>query len=410
MAIAKNNIKGKPLAWILTMLYFTSYVTRINFAAVIQEIVTQTGFEKSSLSIILVVLSITYGTGQIVNGWIGDKIKPQNLIFTGLAIATTVNILFPLASHSIPLMTVLWAINGFAQAMMWPPIVKILVASCDDAMYGYSVIRISWGSSFGTILVYLTAPLIIKLAGWQAVFFASAGFGLVATLAWFFIKSHIGASEETKKEEPIPAPAKERLRLPRLAVFPLILISLGIIFQGMLRDGVSSWMPSYLAENFQMDNAASILLTVSLAIFSIVTFAIAGWLYRKFFTNEVTCGAVIFATSTIAALALFAFFEVGGVVLAVLMMMLITGCMHGVNLMLITHVPKRFKKYGNISTISGAINSCTYIGSAIFTYGVAVLAESIGWRWTVGVWALIALAGTLCCVIAAKPWRKFFNQ
>ena len=96
--------------------------------------------------------------------------------------------------------------------------------------------------------------------------------------------------------------------------------------------------------------------------------------------------------------------------MAVLMMTLITGCMHGVNLMLITHVPKRFKKYGNISTISGAVNSCTYIGAAISTYGVAVLAEQIGWRWTVGVWALIALAGTLACALAAKPWKRFYNQ
>lgn len=412
MKFIKNNIKGKPLAWILTMIYFASYVTRINFAAVIQEILTDLGYEKSALSIILVVLSITYGAGQIINGRIGDKIKPENLIFTGLILATAMNILFPFASHSIPLMTVLWGINGFAQAMMWPPIVKILVASCDDAMYGYSVIRISWGSSFGTILVYLTAPLIIKIASWQVVFYASATIGLLSAITWGLLKSHVGApaAEKPDQAEKDSEKADTRFRLPGGTVFPLILIALGIIFQGMLRDGVTSWMPTYLAENFSMDNSASILLTVSLAIFSIIIFSVAGWLYRKFFTNEVTCGAVIFAVATLSAIALFALFDFSGVIFAVLMMMLITGCMHGVNLMLITHVPKRFKKYGNISTISGAVNSCTYIGAAISTYGVAVLAETIGWRWTVGVWALIALAGTICCVIAMKPWKKFYDQ
>ena len=84
--------------------------------------------------------------------------------------------------------------------------------------------------------------------------------------------------------------------------------------------------------------------------------------------------------------------------------------MHGINLMLITHVPKRFKKYGNISTISGAVNACTYIGSAIFTYVVALLSEQIGWRYTVGVWAIIALLGTVCCFIAARPWKKFYQE
>ncbi len=410
MKLVKNNIQGKPLAWILTMIYFASYVTRINFSAVIQEIITDLGYEKSALSIILVVLSITYGAGQIVNGRIGDRIKPENLIFAGLIIATAMNLCFPFASGSIPMMTVLWAINGFAQAMMWPPIVKILVASCDDATYGYSVVRISWGSSFGTILVYLSAPLIIKIASWQTVFYASAAIGLLSALTWGLLKSRVGALPKKEEKAALKEKKQERLSLPRAAVLPLLLIALGIIFQGMLRDGVSSWMPTYLSEIFGLDSSASILLTVSLALFSIVTFAIAGWLYRRFFTNEVACGAVIFVTAALSALLLFGFFEVGGVILAVLMMTMITGCMHGVNLMLITHVPKRFKKYGNISTVSGAINSCTYIGAAISTYGVAVLAENIGWRWTVGVWAVIALLGTLCCLLAMKPWKQFFDK
>ena len=89
------------------------------------------------------------------------------------------------------------------------------------------------------------------------------------------------------------------------------------------------------------------------------------------------------------------------------MMTLLTGCMHAVNLMLVTHVPKRFKKYGNISTISGAINASTYAGSAIFSYGVSALSESIGWRNTVGVWAVIALLGIAVCLVAMRPWKAF---
>ena len=75
--------------------------------------------------------------------------------------------------------------------------------------------------------------------------------------------------------------------------------------------------------------------------------------------------------------------------------------------MLITHVPKRFKKYGGISTISGLINSCTYIGAAISTYGIALLSESVGWRGTIGVWFIIATLGAACCFVAAAPWKRF---
>ena len=397
-------IGGKKLAWALTLIYFSSYVTRINLAAVISEVVTATGFARTELAVALTCLSATYGVGQVVNGMLGDHVKPQNLILTGLIIATVINFSFPFLASSPLLMAILWGVNGFAQAMMWPPIVKILVANMDDNMYSYAVVRVSWGSSIATIAVYLVAPLIIGIAGWQGVFFFSALIGAIVTVLWFFMRRNILVPQA---QQNIGAPAKAHI--PHQALFPMAFIALGIIFQGMLRDGVTSWMPSYLAEIFNLGNRTSIFCTVSLAVFGMLSYSVATALYKRFFSNEVTCGGVVFAVSIAASLLLFLFFD-GGAVLTILLMATITSCMHGVNLMLITHVPKRFKKYGNISTISGAINACTYIGSAIFTYAVALLSEKIGWQSTVGVWAIIALLGTVCCFIAARPWRKFYQE
>ena len=73
---------------------------------------------------------------------------------------------------------------------------------------------------------------------------------------------------------------------PREAIFPIIFIGLAVICQGMLRDGVSNWMPSLLSETFNMGNSASILCTVSLSAFSMVAFILAGAFYKKFFKIE----------------------------------------------------------------------------------------------------------------------------
>ena len=63
-----------------------------------------------------------------------------------------------------------------------------------------------------------------------------------------------------------------------------------------------------------------------------------------------------------------------------------------------------------MSTASGIINACTYVGSAISTYGIAVLSDKIGWNFTVLIWALIAMFGTLICVFSAKKFDKeFYN-
>ena len=278
----KKMIIGKKLAWLFAFVYFTSYVTRINFAAVIQEVVDYTGFAKSELSIILVCMSISYGVGQIINGWIGDRIKPQNLIFVGLTTATVINILFPFFSSSIPAMCALWMINGFAQAMMWPPIVKIMVNTMDEVTYSSASVIVSLGSSIGTIFVYLTVPLIITLLSWQFVIFFSATVGVASTVIWGFVKNRVYDENQIiidEKDEKKPS----RLIFPKAAIFPLIFIALAIICQGMLRDGVSNWMPSLLSETFDMGNSASILCTVSLSVFSMLSFILAGAFYKKFF-------------------------------------------------------------------------------------------------------------------------------
>lgn len=85
---------------------------------------------------------------------------------------------------------------------------------------------------------------------------------------------------------------------------------------------------------------------------------------------------------------------------------LLIGCMHGVDLILISVLPPFFRKYGKISTMSGLLNAFTYVGSAVATYGIAFLVERTGWQVTTFVWFLTAAAGTVLCGICAPGWRR----
>ena len=116
------------------------------------------------------------------------------------------------------------------------------------------------------------------------------------------------------------------------------------------------------------------------------------------------CAGIFFFTGALSALALF-LLTGENAAFSVLFSALLTGSMHGVNLILICMIPPFFKPQGNVSTVSGILNSCTYIGSAISTYGIAVLSENIGWSNTLLVWLLIALLGTAICAACVKPWK-----
>ncbi|HHY23874.1 MAG TPA: hypothetical protein GX527_06500 [Clostridiaceae bacterium] len=55
----------------------------------------------------------------------------------------------------------------------------------------------------------------------------------------------------------------------------------------------------------------------------------------------------------------------------------------------------------------GLLNSCTYIGSAISTHGIAKISENAGWYITILSWSAIALIGTIICFSCAKAWEEF---
>ncbi len=401
----KKTLSAKQLTLLLTIVYFTGYMTRINFASIIQSIITETGFSKSTLSAVPVCLFVTYAIGQVVNGRLGDKFHPQSLILCGLCSTTVINFAFPFCSGSVLAMCVLWGINGFVQAMLWPPMVQIMVRSMSEDEYNANIPLLTIGSTAAKVAIFLLAPLVITLSSWKVVFYLCSGFAATATALFFYYRNAISMQELPTicTEE-----KKEGVRVPHSAIFPIVFIFLAIVLHGMLRDGLDTWMPSYLVEVFHFDDSTAILSRVFLAIFGLVSILLTKSIYRRFFKNEVACCAWLFVVSTLAAFVLFLTYDKGAV-LTIILMMLISGIQCGINLALISYVPKRFRYYGNISTITGLLDAFAYVGSAASTYGVAVIAENLGWQFTTGTWLVISALGLVCVLLAMRPWQRFYH-
>ena len=283
---------------------------------------------------------------------------------------------------------------------MWPPIVRLMTAFFSDEEYKSASVKISWGSSLGTIIIYLVSPLIITVSGWRGVFIFSAVCGIIMAFIWNKLCINVEVEKPvTSKGEKVKGDIKPLFT-------PLMFgIMLAIILQGMLRDGVTTWMPSYIGETYDLGTAVSILTGVVLPLFSIACFHISSALYRKKLTNPVLCAGVIFGAGAVSAIALYVLTG-SNPVFSVFFSALLTGSMHGVNLMLICMIPPFFQKYGVVSTASGVLNSCTYIGSAVSTYGIALISEKMGWNFTLLTWIVIAVLGTVVCFVCAKPWQK----
>jgi len=396
------EVKKKSSGYIALLFAFTymiSYMTRVNFGTIVSEMERSTGISRELLSMSLTGSFITYGTGQIISGICGDKFSPKKLISLGLTVTVCMNLLIPLCKSPYAMLAV-WCVNGFAQAFMWPPILRLMVALLSSEEYSKACVKVSWGGSAGTIAMYLISPLLISWFGWRSVFLFSAVMGILGLIVWNRFAFEPVAFESGQKSKPS---AKGLLT-------PTVLgIMAAIVLQGMLRDGITTWMPTYIGETFRLSSIISILTGVVLPVFSILCTQGAALLYAKGIKNPLLCAGVIFGSGAVSALALYLLCDSNAVVSA-LLAAVVTGCMHGVNFMLVSIIPRFFQKYGNTSTASGVLNACTYVGAASSTYGIAVLSARIGWQDTIGIWFLIALSGAVLCLICVKPWARTHSE
>ena len=403
---SKIDLKCKRAAWLCTFIYFASYITRINFAVMLVKICNDLAVEKTELSFVVVGLTVFYGAGQVLSGFLGDRIKPTLLITLG-AVTTVLCNSSMFFCETIPVMTAVWCINGLAQAMFWPPMVRLLASHFSDREYSFAIIRVSWGAQIATVLLYLVCPILLPVFNWRVVMLFCAAVATLLLVIWIvFVPKVFGSEMLTGKKTNTEERVAEKI--PASIFLPVALIIVGILCMGVLRDGVNNWMPSYLNEAFGMSEENSILSAVFPSIVAIAFFQIFGKIQQKLVKNEVLCASIIFCISTLSALVLY-LLPGSSPIISTAMMSLIVGCMHGVNLMLITIVPKRFVKYGIVSTMSGVLNACTYVGSAVSTYGFAALSEVRGWGFTILMWFVVSALGVAITLAASFIWKKHYK-
>lgn len=402
--VNKKDISG--FVMLCCFLYAASYITRINFSALISEIIDAENITKSSASLITTALFVSYGAGQLIFGAIGDRVSSIKMIFFGMLATSILNLFMLFFSGNVPFMTATWFLNGFAQAIMWPSLAKITSDYLDVDGYKNSCVSIAVASNVATVGMYVISPLLLYVMPYKMIFLLCGAVGILMTIWWKIkIPFYEGRREKiaTSVLEPRGNFTKKGIGS---GVFVMLSgICIAICIQGILKDGITTWTPSFIKEVYNLPSSLSILITVTIPIFSIISYKMGGYIHRRFIKNEIFCASVFFLTASLASFLLSAVYR-GNPIVCVLLAGVITGCMHGVNLMLICMIPGRFEKGGNVALVSGVFNFVSYAGSSISTYLIAKFAEIYNWQKTVLLWAVLSALGMLICLLCVRTFKK----
>ena len=186
--MSKENLLHNPkiLVALCCLVYSASYVTRLDYAAVLVEIVQDLQIAKTTASIAVTGSFITYGIGMVIFGMSGDVIKPRLLVSIGLLGTSLINLFMGLLSN-IHIMIGTWCFNGFFQAMLWPSLSRMLAENLPPEKSPGAVATVSAVAQVATLGIYLLSPMVIRISGWRTVFLLAAGIGVIVILLW-----HVG--------------------------------------------------------------------------------------------------------------------------------------------------------------------------------------------------------------------------
>ena len=132
--------------------YVVAYLCRVNFSSAMLKLSGEMQVSAAQLGAAGSAFFVVYALGQLVNGYIGDKISPYRFVTIAICGTGVLNLAIAMVDEYLPLL-VLWTLNGYFQSMLWGPLMRIL-SQWFEARH---TMRISVGMSMSMVVGYITS-------------------------------------------------------------------------------------------------------------------------------------------------------------------------------------------------------------------------------------------------------------
>lgn len=383
------------LCW---MAYFVSYLARHNFSSVMPALAREGVLGTEQAGFANTAYFLAYGSGQIVNGLLGDRTSPRWQIFVGMAGAAVCNFLMLLSSPAV--MLICWCLNGYFQSMLWPSVIRVFAERLSGEQRTRAGVNIVSSMAAGSLGSYLLSALMLHFGSWRGAFVLPACLLMLAGALWLLCyRDGVPAAPG-----PQPSDAKKTAGGSARMLTCAAWLLFPVLVHGMLKDGVPAWVPTYLYERFGVSDAMATAVTMLLPVVNVLGAYMAGRANRRTPGKELQCASHFFLMST-ATLALILLTGTKNVFMTGFLFALLTAFMMAVNTLLINLVPLHFRREGRVASLSGLLNAIAYFGSAAASSLVGFTVRTGGWNTAVCSWTGAALAAFIYC--AALRRKQF---
>lgn len=360
--------------------YSAIYLCRFNLSIIAPLLETEGRINAAQYGIISGGFLVVYSIGRLINGYIGDKLRAKSIIAVGLFGAGMCNVLlgfFP----SFWSLLLFWLLNGYAQSMLWGPLLDTVTRQYDEKKSKYIASLLITSVATGSIAGIAFATFSSTVIGLDAAFILP---GVIAILISGIVLLTFHPTQLRPHQISQNATIGRLIRNKELSS-----MILSAALHGVIKDNLNAWVPIYLAFKFHTD-----IKSISYYVFAIPFLGLIGRLlhpviYHIFRKREIMVPIIAFAACAISAIPLV--FGTMPIQIDAILLCALAASVSMVNTSILSVYPMRYAQQGCVSTVSGLLDFATYMGAGLSSAIFGFFIESSGYSVIFYTWIAVSV-------------------
>ncbi|MBQ9912611.1 MAG: MFS transporter [Clostridia bacterium] len=369
--------KSNFLIFLCWAAYTFAYVARLNYNASMVEILAQLGTTKEAAGTVSSFFFFAYGSGQLVNGLLSKRYNTKYSVALALGASSVINLSMTFC-QGIESMKYLWLLNGIFQSVLWSSLIKTLSDNLADSKLSGAVMVMSTTVASGTFIAYGLAALFSFLGlSWTLIFYVAAILAGATAILWLTGMNSL--QKEKRKAEITDVKKKSNLSFTPAFITGLAVILICAVTNGFIKDGITTWVPSILKEEFGMPPSLSIIVTLLLPLLSVFGTSLVNALHKKQKDENALNGIFYLAAVILTGMIIFTM-KLSSVPVTLLLFGGIACLMAAVNNVITSVVPLYSRDKIDSGLSAGLLNTFCYVGSTLATSLLGRIADTKGWN------------------------------
>lgn len=392
----KNTQKAWRIGSFCIATYLASYVTRNILSVSTPEMIKEAFFTKEYTGLLTSISFIFYAAGQLINGFIGDRVHPKYMIIMGLGISSVSTFVIPIFDNRILHFTA-FALIGFGLSMLRGPLMKV-ISENTAATHARMICTLFSMAGFAGPLIASILSIFFK---WRAVFTATGVMSVVITV---LAVAAITALEKRGEIKFVPKYDKGIagiLNVFKLEdfIFYMLISSIGEI----AGSSITFWIPTYTTEHLGFSNDAASTIYSVVSFSTLFTPFITLLIYEKLIRNGIKLALVMYVISAVFFIAVR--FTAAPVLNVSMLIIAKVAAAAASSIVWSAYIPG-LARSGKVSSANGVMDAAGYVMASLANVLFSTFVGRLGWGGIVNMWYIIMLIGAAVSFIKLIMKKK----